>query len=71
MENSNIYNRGHVQRAGSLYLAEPRVRLLIVREGYLQYRCDSVRLLKCYNEKTESESVEDPDNEETTSSTNA
>ena len=49
-------------------LAEPR--LLIVREDIFQYRRGSAGLLDVYNksfcEDTESESVEEPDNQETT-----
>ena len=33
---------------------------------YLQYRRGSVRLLNVYNEDTESDSVEEPENEQTT-----
>ena len=41
-------------------------RLLIAHKLYLQYRHGFARLLDVYNKDTEPESVEEPDNEETT-----
>ena len=45
-------------------LMEPR--LLIARKLYLQYRHGFARLLDVYNKDSKPESVEEPDNKETT-----